>query len=123
MNEVALGYCRRRIDRMLKRIDLSTDKSIADLAASYTARTAELDVAALAAEIKTKIAVAVTAGDLTALLAIYDRKKPLLALASSHLRNWKVEIFSAWIARAIQSMRDDRLRQVIRAVLPEITPT
>lgn len=121
VNEVVLGYCRRRIDRMLKQIDFSTDKSIADLTASYTARTAELDVTVLAAEIETKIGAAVASGDLAALLAVYDRKKPLLALASSHLRNWKVEVFSAWITRAIQSTRDDRLRQVIRTVLPELT--
>jgi hypothetical protein len=45
-SEVVLGYCRRRIDRMLKQIDLSADKSITDLAASYAARTSELDVVA-----------------------------------------------------------------------------
>jgi len=120
VNEVVLGYCRRRIDRMLKQIDFSADKSIADLASSYAARTADLDVIALAGEIKSKIETAVAAGDLAALLAVYDRKKPLLALASSHLRNWKVEVFSAWITRAIQSPRDDRLRSAIQSVLPEV---
>jgi energy-coupling factor transporter ATP-binding protein EcfA2 len=120
-SEVVLGYCRRRIDRMLKLIDLSGDKSVADLAVSYHARTSELDVVMLAAEMETKITAAIAAGDLVALLAIYDRKKPLLALASSHLRNWKVEVFSAWVARAIQSSRDDRLRNAIRNVMPEVT--
>jgi hypothetical protein len=119
-SEVVLGYCRRRIDRMLKQIDLSADKSITDLAASYAARTSELDVVSLATEMETKIAAAIAAGDLPALLAIYDRKKPLLALAASHLRNWKVEVFSSWVARAIQSSRDDRLRNAIRTVMPEI---
>jgi ABC-type dipeptide/oligopeptide/nickel transport system ATPase component len=121
VNEVVLGYCRRRIDRTLKQLDFSMDTSIADLAASYTARTTELDISALATERETKIRTAVASGDLPALLAIYDRKKPLLALASSHLRNWKVEVFSAWFTRAIQSTRDDRLRKAIRTVLPEIT--
>jgi len=119
--EVILGYCRRRIDRVLKQIDFSADKSVADLAASYAARTNELDVVALATEMEATIADAITADDLAALLAIYDRKKPLLALASSHLRNWKVEVFSAWVARAIQSSRDDRLRNAIRTVMPEVT--
>jgi ABC-type cobalamin/Fe3+-siderophores transport system ATPase subunit len=123
VNEVVLGYCRRRIDRMLKQIDLSADKSIADLNASYAARTSELDISQLAADIETKITTAVDAGDLVALLAVYDRKKPLLALASSHLRNWKVEVFSAWATRAIQSTRDDRLRRAVSSVLPDITPS
>ncbi|MGM7774411.1 hypothetical protein ACSVHC_00050 [Arthrobacter sp. KNU-44] len=121
VSEVVLGYCRRRIDRMLKQIDFSADKSIADLTTSYAARTGELDVSELASDIETKIAAAVGAGDLAALLAVYDRKKPLLALASSHLRNWKVEVFSAWTTRAIQSTRDDRLRRAISCVLPEVT--
>jgi ABC-type cobalamin/Fe3+-siderophores transport system ATPase subunit len=121
VNEVVLCYCRRRIDRMLKQIDFSKEKSVAELAASYTARTGELDVTAIAAEIKGKIDAAVVSGDLAALLAVYDRKKPLLALAASHLRNWKVEVFSAWVTRAVQSTRDDRLRQAIHAVLPELT--
>lgn len=120
VNDVVLRYCRRRIDRMLKQLDFSSDKSIDALATSYAARTAELDVVALATEIRTKITDAVTAGDLLALLAVYDHKKPLLALASSHLRNWKVEVFTAWVTRAIQSSRDDRLRQAIHAVLPPI---
>ncbi len=121
VSEVVLGYCRRRIDRMLKLIDFSDDKSVADLAASYAARTAELDVTALATEIEAKISSAVASGDLAALLAIYDRKRPLLAIASARLRNWKVEVFSAWITRAIQSTRDDRLRLSIRNMLPEVT--
>ena len=106
---------------MLKQIDFSKEKSVAELAASYTARTSELDVTAIAAEIKGKIDAAVVSGDLAALLAVYDRKKPLLALAASHLRNWKVEVFSAWVTRAVQSTRDDRLRQAIHAVLPKLT--
>ena len=123
VSAVVLGYCRRRIDRMLKQIDLSADKSIADLQASFAARTSELDISQLASDIETKITAAVGAGDLVALLAVYDRKKPLLALASSHLCNWKVDVFSAWVTRAIQSTRDDRLRRAVSSVLPDVTPS
>lgn len=121
VNEVVLNYCRRRIDRMLKQIDFSKEKSVTELAASYATKTSELNVTAIAAEIKAKIDSAVVSGDLAALLAVYDRKRPLLALASSHLRNWKVDVFSAWVTRAVQSTRDDRLRQAIHGVLPELT--
>jgi predicted ATPase len=120
VNEVVLGYCRRRIDRMLKQIDLSTDGSVADLTASYAARTAELNVPMLATEIEAKISAAIAADDLAALLAVYDHKKPLLRLASFHLRNWKIDVFTSWITRAIRSTRDDRLRQAIRGVLPDM---
>ncbi len=123
VNEVVLGYCRRRIDRMLKQIDFSAEKSIADLTSSYAARTSELDISQVASEIEVKISTAVDAGDLVALLAVYDRKMPLLALASSHLRNWRIEVFSAWVTRAIQSTSDDRLRRAVNAALPDITPS
>jgi len=120
IEEVVLRHCRRRIDNLLKQIDFSTDDSIASLASSYSARTAELDVFALATEIRSKISDAVDAGDLAALLAIYDRKKPLLALASAHLRNSKVDVFSAWTTRAVNSSRDDRLRVAVTSALPKI---
>lgn len=121
VNEVVLGYCRRRIDRMLKQIDLSSDISIADLAASYAAKTAEVDVPALASAMEKAIDAAIVAEDVAALLAVYDRKQALLALASSHLRSCKVDVFTAWVTRAIQSTRDDRLRRAVLAVLPELS--
>jgi ABC-type cobalamin/Fe3+-siderophores transport system ATPase subunit len=96
MNMVVLGYCRRRIDQMLKRIDLSADQSVGELAISYAAQTGALDVAVIAAGIEKKIRDAIAADDLPALLAIYDRKKPLLALAA-RLRTGSVSEFTAWV--------------------------
>lgn len=120
VNEVVLGYCRRRIDQMLKRIDFSTDKSVDDLAISYTTQTSALDVTAIANGIEKMIADAIANDDLPALLAIYDRKKPLLAFAA-RLRNCSLNEFTAWVTRAIQSKEDDRLRMAVASVLP--TPT
>lgn len=117
VNEVVLGYCRRRIDQMLKRIDFSAEKSVGDLATSYATQTGALDVTAIAAAIEKLIAEAIAADDLPALLAIYDRKKPLLAIAA-RLRTGSVNEFTAWVTRAIQSKEDDRLRIAIEAVLP-----
>ena len=122
VNEVVLGYCRRRIDRLLKQIDFSTNNSVLDLASNYTAKTAEVDIPDIASQIRAKITTAVSTRDLAALLAVYDRKKPLLAIASSRLCNLKVEVFSAWTTRAIQSPNDDRLRLAISSVLPTLTP-
>lgn len=115
--EVVLGYCRRRIDQMLKRIDFSTDKSIEDLAASYVMQAGALDVTAIAAEVAKTIADAIADDDLPALLAIYDRKKPLMALAA-RLRAGNVNEFTRWVTRAIQSKDDNRLRIAVENVLP-----
>lgn len=117
VSEVVLGYCRRRIDQTLKRIDFSAEKSISDLAASYATQTGALDVPSIAAGIEKIIADAIADDDLLALLAIYDRKKPLLALAA-RMRAGSVDEFTGWVTRAIQSTDDDRLRTAIEAVLP-----
>lgn len=117
INEVVLGYCRRRIDQTLKRIDFSADKSVDDLTVSYATQTGALDVAAIASGIEKVIKGAIADDDLPALLAIYDRKKPLLALAA-RLRAGNVNEFTSWVTRAIQSKDDDRLRMAIEAVLP-----
>lgn len=121
VSEVSLRYCRRRIDRALKQIDLSADTSTAELAETYASKTAEVDVRSLVGEMEAKIDAAITREDVVALLAVYDRKKALLALASSHLRNWKVDIFLGWVARAMQSTHDNRLRRAVAAVLPVLS--
>ena len=41
-------YCRRRIDRTLKKIDLSDAATVADVAAKYANKTSALDVQAIA---------------------------------------------------------------------------
>lgn len=122
VTEVVLSYCRRRIDRMLKQIDFSAAKSIDDLASSYLTRSSELDVRELADGLEKKIAAAIANEDLAELLAVYDRKKPLLSLAASHLKNWKVDVFAGWIPRAVRSPTDDKIRAAIQAELPAISP-
>jgi ABC-type cobalamin/Fe3+-siderophores transport system ATPase subunit len=119
INEVVLGYVRRRVDQMLKNIDFSADKSVDSLAQSYTAQTGKLDIPTIAASIEKTITDAIAADDLPALLAIYDRKRPLLAIAAK-LRTGHINDFTAWVTRAIQSKDDDRLRLAVEAVLPPV---
>ena len=119
VNEVVLGYVRRRVDQMLKRIDFSADKSVEGLATSYAAQTGALDIPAIAASIEKSITDAIAADDLPALLAIYDRKRPLLTIAAK-LRTGHVADFTSWVTRAIQSKSDDRLRLAVEAVLPAV---
>lgn len=119
VNEVVLGYVRRRVDQMLKNINFSSDKSVDSLAQSYAAQTGKLDIPAIAASIEKSITDAIAADDLPALLAIYDRKRPLLAIAAK-LRTGHINDFTAWVTRAIQSKDDDRLRLAVEAVLPPV---
>lgn len=123
VDDVVLRFCRRRIDRALKQVDLSDSRTTAALAQSYAQKTAELDIPSLAQGMREKIARAVEERDLASLLAIYDRKKPLLNLAGSHLSNLSLRAFEAWVTRAILGPSDDRLRLAVSSVLPDISTT
>ncbi|WP_310320340.1 hypothetical protein [Hydrogenophaga palleronii] len=120
VEDVVVRYCRRRIDRALKRLDLSAPKNVASLVFEYTTQTAQLDVANIAAEATSKIRDASTNGDLPDLLTIYDNKG-LLALAASHLKQTRVVAFEAWLTRMLRDeVRAPNLAAALKAVLPRV---
>ncbi len=119
IDDVVVRYCRRRIDRTLKKIDLSGPKSVAGLIAEYGAQTASLDVATIAAGAARKIQSALANGDLPSLLTIYDNKG-LLAIAAQHLKQTRMAAFEAWLTRML---RDEAKAPGLAAALKSILPT
>lgn len=121
IDDVVVRYCRRRIDRTLKKIDLSGAKSVDELVAEYGAQTASLDVASIADGATHRIKNAIARRDLHSLLSIYDNKG-LLALAAQHLKQTKLAAFEAWLTRML---RDEAtapgLAESLKAVLPKVT--
>lgn len=123
IDDVVVRYCRRRIDRALKKIDLSGPKSIADLIEEYGTHTASVDVADLAAGATSKIQSALANGDLTSLLKIYDNKG-LLALAAQHLKQARLATFEAWLTRMLRDeAKAPGLSAALKAVLPKVQAT
>jgi len=120
VDDVVARYCRRRIDRTLKKIDLSRPKSVADLIDEYHTQTANLDIAGIAADATRKIQVALTNGDLPSLLTIYDNKG-LLALAAQHLKQARLAPFEAWLTRILRvEAIAPSLTAALRAALPTV---
>jgi len=120
IEDVVVRYCRRRIDRTLKKIDLSGSETVAELAVEYGTKTAALDVAVVAIGATRKIQDALANGDLPGLLAIYDNKG-LLALAAQHLKQAKKAAFEAWLTRMLRDeARAQGLAVALRAVLPTV---
>ena len=78
---VVMRYCRRRIDRTLKKIDFSAARDVAALAADYSAKTAALDVLTLAKMATDSIQKAIAGRDVPELLKWYDNKG-ILSVAS-----------------------------------------
>jgi hypothetical protein len=114
-------YCKRRIDRMLKRLNFGDAKNTADLTANYNNQIASLQLAAIAAEAKSKIDSALSGRSLPELLAIYENKG-LMSLAARHLKGKKLDDFVAWLTRALRNNKSPKLVAVIQDNLPKMAP-
>lgn len=119
IEEAAVRYCRRRIDRVLKKLDLSGAPTIAGIAKEYAAQTGALDIDKIAKTASTRIEEAIKACDLPALLANYDNKG-LMALASKHLKKSKLDAFKSWLTRVLRNDKVPELVAAIQMELPKI---
>ena len=102
IDEVVTRYCRRRIDRLLKKIDLSEAGNVAEITTEYARATAALDIADISREATERIQVALRDQDLATLLANYDNKS-LMALAARHLKNQSLANFKSWLIRVLRN--------------------
>ncbi|TOE46183.1 ABC transporter ATP-binding protein, partial [Vibrio parahaemolyticus] len=82
IDDVVLRHCRRRIDRNLKKVDLSNASSVEMLSTVLESKLAELDITAISNHKKTEIEGAIKNKDLPSLLKHFDNKG-LLALAAT----------------------------------------
>jgi len=120
IENIAMRYCRRRIDRILKKIDLSKSKNIADLAEQYKRETSSLDIEDIAKSIKDKVEKALNDNDLSAILAIYDNKG-LLADAAQHLKKTRLDNFKQWLFCIMDNKaKEPSLTQKLKEVLPRL---
>ena len=74
INDVVMRYSRRRIDRFLKKVDLSAASTVPELKEECRRKTDELNVESIAQQAETCITDAIRDDDLTKLLSIYDNK-------------------------------------------------
>lgn len=120
IEDVVLRYCRRRIDRTLKKIDLTDADTPEALAQTYSDRTSELDIISISREIRERIEKSIENRDIPKLLANFDNKA-LLALAAKHLKGMPKKAFESWITRAMRGESTGKLRLAINHYLPAIT--
>lgn len=120
IDEVVVRYCRRRIDRALKKVDLSAPKTVEQIISEYGVQTAALDIASIASRAIRKIQDALETGNLPSLLTIYDNKG-MLALAAQHLKQTRLAPFEAWLTRMLrQDASATGLIAAFRGVLPPV---
>jgi len=119
ISPVVVRHTLRRIDRALKKIDLSRNQTIEDVQAAYSDQTNGLDILAIAAQRRHAIDTAIQHSDVPALLAVFDNKG-MLAEAARHLKRTTKDAFEAWIARALLNDNEPGLVAALRRVLPHI---
>lgn len=115
---IVMRYCRRRIDRILKKIDLSGAADVAGLASSYNARTSALDVNAIATHASDSLQKAISERNVPELLRWYDNKG-ILSIACKAKDTTKA-LFEHWIVRALHNNTAPAVWSAIRQVLPTI---
>ncbi|MBB2158239.1 ATP-binding protein [Gluconacetobacter diazotrophicus] len=121
IEKVAVRYCKRRIDRILKKLDLSGARTTDEIESEYTQRTGELDVRGLTERFKGEIRQAIAERDLSRLLALYDNKG-LMALAASKLKSCRQKDFESWLTRVLRNRTAPGVVEAIVRHLPTMTP-
>lgn len=120
IDATVMQYCRRRIDRTLKKVDLSDATTPDQLAIEYLARTQAIDVNTLAQEAKTRLETALRAKDVPAMLKYFDGKGPFMAAAAKHLKATRKDSFEEWLVRVLRTDSVQGLVDAIRQSLPVV---
>ena len=121
IDAVVTRYCRRRIDRLLKKIDLSSATNVTEIISEYQRHTLSLDISCIASEARARIQTALDTDNLSLLLANYDNKG-LLALAAKHLKTSRLTDFEGWLTRVLRSNKVPTVVAAMKQSLPTIEP-
>ncbi|MCP1169376.1 AAA family ATPase [Limimaricola litoreus] len=122
IDKVVARHCQRRIDRMLKQIDLSGSTSSEELIRDYNTRTANLDISGIVETRTREIKAALEQKDLAALLRYYDNKRGIAATLASALKGTRRENFESWVIRVLAANSSSGIANAVKSVLPVIEP-
>jgi energy-coupling factor transporter ATP-binding protein EcfA2 len=117
---IIMRYCRRRIDRTLKKIDFSQAEDVAALATDYAAQTGGLDISALAQMASERIQKSIAEKNVSELLQWYDNKGTMGIACKA--KNTTKTLFEQWVVRALHNNSAPDLSKAITEVLPAVVP-
>lgn len=121
VESVVVRYCKRRIDRTLKKIDLSETATVELLSQKYRQETESLNIENIAEEVTNRINNAIETRDLELLLANYDNKG-MMNIAATHLKRCRMTEFENWFVRVMRNNTVPGLIEAVRDILPRIEP-
>lgn len=120
IESTVLTHCRRRIDRSLKKIDLSGATKTGELVKEFADRLQSLDIEKLASGAETFIRKSISDRDLESILAIYSNKG-MMSLAAGHLKRTKKDDFEDWLARVLRNDQAPKVKAAIQSVVPQLS--
>ncbi|HCI96278.1 MAG TPA: ABC transporter ATP-binding protein [Providencia sp.] len=112
-------YCQRRIDRYLKRVDISASNSIIEMKELYHEKTNSLDVELIYNTHASNLSSAIQERNISKILSIFDNKG-MLAKAGLILTGKSKNQFKNWLIRTLTSEPDSEIVRAVRTALPEI---
>jgi ABC-type cobalamin/Fe3+-siderophores transport system ATPase subunit len=121
LQSMVMRYCKRRIDRVLKKIDLGSAQTTAELSTEYSRNTSALDVTNLAAEIQRSIQTFIDGRNLPGLLQLYDNKG-LVSIVAQQMKASRSADFESWLLRVLGNRSVPEITDAFKRVLPEIDP-
>jgi len=120
VEKAVLRYCRRRVDRALKKVDLGSAESFTQLKELLRQEISNLNIEESSAYARRIIHEAIDQRDVAKLLSIYDNKG-LLAIASSHLKSTRRSEFEHWLIRLFNSQSVSLIIEEVKKILPEVS--
>ncbi|HHF7350083.1 TPA: AAA family ATPase [Legionella feeleii] len=118
LEQTLVNYCRRQIDQILKRIDLSAGGSVMQIEKLYRETTNTLKVKSLAKSRRECIEEHIKEKNISALLSVYDNKGLLSVI--SHIKNCKLDAFKDWIVRVLRDKEKPAITNAIKDKLPVV---
>lgn len=117
---VVIRYCKRRIDRQLKKVDIGAASTVDDVISNFNQKISEFDIQSIADNAREKITSSINNNDIASLMKIYDGKGELIAIAASCLKQQRKQAFESWITRSLRKREESELANAIASLLPQI---
>ena len=121
IEKVVVRYCKRRIDRILKKVDLSGAETIDELEKNYRSQAKALNIRSITNPATKQIKQAIKEQNLPKLLSYYDYKR-IIALVASKLKKCRKRDFESWLTRILRNNSVSSVSEAIRSQLPKIQP-
>jgi len=119
VEKCVLRYCKRRIDRSLKKVDLEDAENVSALLESYKIKTQNIDIEKIANSRRDDINEAIDKKNIEKLMKLYDvNKGAITQIIASNTKSTKAKEFEKWLVRMLNNNSAPEIIAAFKAILP-----